>query len=126
MLSSTVSYILNKTLGSYILTTRTHSRINHDNVVLVVVMKIFHELTHLAQGVPLGVISKYPTPVHVVDIIPHGLQGDASPAVVLNHFCRLVDIPVAIFAVLELCTLAHIGLSIGRQVDIHQKSNSSA
>lgn len=65
-------------------------------------MKMVHKFTHLAQGVPLGVIGKYPPSVHVVDIIPHGLQGDASPAVVLNHFGRLIDIPVAVFAVLEL------------------------
>jgi len=88
--------------GKQILTASTNSRVNHDNVVLVVVVEIVYQFTHLLQWISRWVIGKHPSPVHVVDIVPHGFQGDAGLAVVVNNFSTLVDISVAVFAVVEL------------------------
>jgi len=70
--------------------------------VLAVVMEVVHQFAHLLQRISGWIIGEHPSPVHVVDIVPHGLQGDSSPAVVVNNFSSLVDISVAVFAVVEL------------------------
>ena len=51
---------------------------------------------------PLGVKSEGSPPIHVIDIRPHGFQGDICPAVVLDDLSNVKDILVAVSAVVEL------------------------
>lgn len=89
-------------MTTHALTAHTYGRIDHDDVVLVVVMQIVHKFTHLVQRISHWVKSKHPSLVHVVDVIPHRLQGNACLTVVVDHLGHLIDIPVAISAIVEL------------------------
>lgn len=58
---------------THVLTARTDGRIDHDDVVLVVVMKIVHKFTHLWQRISRWIKTKHPSLVHVIYVIPHRL-----------------------------------------------------
>ena len=83
-------------------TADAHRWIDHDNVVLIVIVEVIHDRTHVVEGVPLVIEREHPSSAHVVNIRPHGLQRDFSLAVVVHHLCDLEDIPVPIAAVVIL------------------------
>lgn len=70
--------------------------VDHDDVVLVVCVQVVNELTHHGQGETVWVDGKDAAAVHVVNVRPHGLQGNARQAVVLNNFGDVVGILVSI------------------------------
>lgn len=70
--------------------------------MLIMLMQIGHELARFIYGESLLIESKDLSAVHVVDIGPHGLQWNLGLAIVVDHLGNLVDIPVAIFALMEL------------------------
>lgn len=90
--------------GRHSLTTVADSRVNHDNVMLMVAMKDIHQITHLVQGESLGVQSEDTATIHVVNVGPHGLQRNPGAAVVGHSFGNIIDIAVSISAVVELGT----------------------
>jgi hypothetical protein len=68
----------------------------------MVLVEMMHQLPHLTQWKALGVQGENTTPVHIVDICPHGLQRDMSMAIVVNGLGDFVDILVSISAIVEL------------------------
>lgn len=84
------------------LTRCANGGIDHDNIMLVVLMQVGHKLANSFYGKPLLVESKDLSTVHVIDIGPHRLQWDLGLAIVVNHLGNLIDITVAVFALMEL------------------------
>lgn len=84
------------------LTTDTDSRIHHDDVVLMVSVKIVHQLAHLLERETIRIQSKHTSCVHVVNVCPHGLQRNVSVSVIVHHFGDFIDITIAISTVVEL------------------------
>jgi len=66
----------------------SHPWVNHNNVVLSVVMQVVHDILHPSQWIALGIKGKYLTQVHVVNIGPHCLEWDIGLAKVRNDFCQ--------------------------------------
>ena len=70
--------------------------------MLVVVMEVPDQLTHLFQGEAVWVKRENSPSVHVVDVCPHSLQGDACLAIVIDYLRNLIDITVAVSALMQL------------------------
>lgn len=70
------------------------------------VMKMVYQLAHLMQREPLWIKGERPPFVHVIDICPHGFQGDIGLAIVVNHLGNVINIPITISAIVELLLLA--------------------
>lgn len=85
-----------------LLTAHAHSRVDHDNVMLIVIVEVGYQLPHLFERESLRIKGKHPPLVHVVDICPHRLQRDLCLAVVVDHFGEFIDIAVSITALVEL------------------------
>jgi hypothetical protein len=85
-----------------VLTAHADGGVNHDDVVLVVVVEIFHQLTHLLKRESLRIKGEHPTSVHVVYVGPHGLQWDLRLRVVVDNLSDLKDIAITISALVEL------------------------
>lgn len=92
-----------------------HSRVNHDDVVLVVGVQVGDEGAHLVDGVALWVEGEDAATVHVVDVSPHGLEGDAGLGVVVDDLGDLKGILVAVATV--VVTQTPVGLHGGRTGD---------
>ena len=65
-------------------------------------MQIAHKFTHFMKRESLGVKSEGSPPIHVIDICPHGFQGNICLAVILNDLSKVEDILVAVSAIVEL------------------------
>jgi hypothetical protein len=65
-------------------------------------MEICHQLTHLLKRESLRVKCEHPTSVHVVNVGPHGLQGNLRLGVVVDNLGNLEDITIAVSALVEL------------------------
>ena len=98
----------------YVLTAITNCRVHHNNVVLVMLVQVIHQLAHLLQRESLRIQSEHPATIHVVDISPHGLQWNVGMAVVVDNLGDIVDILVSVAAVVELRT--KVSLSTNRNV----------
>jgi hypothetical protein len=73
-----------------------HSRVNHDDVVLVISMEVVNKFAHHGQGESLRVDGEDSSKVHVIDIRPHGLKGNVGQAVVLDNFGNIEGILVSV------------------------------
>jgi len=51
-------------------------RVNHENVVLAMLVEVVDNLTDFVKRESLRVKSEDPAVVHVIDISPHSLQGN--------------------------------------------------
>lgn len=76
-----------------------HGRVNHDDVVLVVGVQVGDEGAHLVERVALRVEGEDAATVHVVNVGPHGLEGDAGLGVVVDDLGDLKGVLVAVAAV---------------------------
>lgn len=103
-----------------LLTALANSWIHHDYILLVVIVEIVHKLSHLIERKPArkmstaeqienfvhfqvpGVQCKHFSPIHVINIGPHGLQGNPSLAVIVDNLSHIEDIAVAISTLVEL------------------------
>ena len=54
-------------------TADTDSWVHHNDVVLMVSVKIVHQLAHLLERETIRIQSKHTSRVHVVNVCPHGL-----------------------------------------------------
>jgi hypothetical protein len=79
-----------------------NSRINHDDILLVMLMQVRNQFPHLVNGEPLRVESEHFPATHVVDISPHSLKRDTSTTIVVDSLGDVEDILVAIATVVEL------------------------
>lgn len=70
-IASTSDLPLKKLISS--LTADTNSWVHHDDVMLVVFVKIAHQLTHLLEREALRIQREHTSGIHVVNICPHGL-----------------------------------------------------
>lgn len=86
----------------YVLTTITNCRVNHNNVVLVMLVQVIHQLAHFLQWEALRIQSEHPATIHVVDISPHSLQWNVGMAVIVDNLGNIIDILVSVAAVVEL------------------------
>lgn len=75
--------------------------VNHDDVVLVVLVKMRDERTELLHGVALWVGGEDEATVHIVDIGPHSLEGNAGLTVIVDDFGDLESILVTVSALME-------------------------
>lgn len=75
--------------------------VDHDDVVLVICVQVVNELTHHGHGETVWVDGKDAAAVHVINVRPHGLEGNAGQAVVLNNFGDVVGVLVSISALVE-------------------------
>ena len=88
--------------------------INHDDVVLVVLVERVDKLAHGGEGETLGVKREGHSAVHVVDVGPHGLERDTGLAVVVDNLSHLEGIAVTIAAVVKAETpVGHHGRESG-------------
>ena len=77
------------------------SRINHDNVMLISRVKSVHKVFDQLWWEPFGIKREDAPTVHVVDIRPDSLQWDIVDGVVGGDSGHLVDILVAVPALVE-------------------------
>ncbi len=75
-----------------------HSRVDHDDVVLVSGVDGVHQVFIQISWVPLRIDGEDAAAVHVVDVRPDRFEGDVVGGVVGDDSSNLVDIPVAVFA----------------------------
>lgn len=93
---------------------RRHGRIDHDNVLLVVLMEVADQLSHGRERETLRIQGKDPSAVHVVNIGPHRLKGNAGLAVVVDNLGNLEGILIAVAALVEAKTpVGHHGRDLG-------------
>lgn len=72
------------------------------DLLLLVLVKIIHELSHLLDGKPLRIEGEYGSSIHVVDVGPHRLKRYTSFAVVIDNFCYLKHISISVSTLVEL------------------------
>lgn len=65
-------------------------------------VQVVHELAHLLKGKTLRIQSEHPTAIHVVNVCPHGLQGNVSMAVVVDNLGNIINIAISVAAIMEL------------------------
>jgi hypothetical protein len=70
--------------------------VNHHNVLLVVLVQVVDNAAHLVKREALGVKSENPTVVHVVDVGPHGLEGNGGGAVVGDNLSNVDPVTVSV------------------------------
>mmetsp|Transcript_88249 Transcript_88249/g.172589 ORF Transcript_88249/g.172589 Transcript_88249/m.172589 type:complete len:233 (-) Transcript_88249:520-1218(-) len=78
-----------------------NSRINNWDKVLTIGVQLAHERRHLCLREVHTVESEVLVVLHVVDVHPLSVQGNASSRVSRNHFLHLIDACVPVLAVVE-------------------------
>lgn len=78
--------------------------------MLVMIVEIVDQFPHPLKGIPFLVEREYGPLVHIVDIGPHGFQGNARFAVVSHHFSNLIHVLVAVFALVVLAIVSYSAL----------------
>lgn len=86
----------------YAHTNGTDSRIDHDNIVLIFLMKMIYKLSHRLNGIPFGVQRERPPSVHVVNVGPHSLQRDPGTTVVINYLSHFEYVLITVSALVKL------------------------
>jgi hypothetical protein len=69
-------YLPNVLLDTFVVNiviTSPNSRVNHDDVLLLVCVQMINHLADKLKRIPLGVESEKTTKLHVVDVVPHDL-----------------------------------------------------
>lgn len=79
-----------------------NSRINHDDILLVMLMQVRNQFPHLVNGKPFRIEGEHLPAIHVVDISPHSLKRDTSTTIVVDSLSDIKNILVAIATVVEL------------------------
>ncbi|KAL2278986.1 hypothetical protein FJTKL_14124 [Diaporthe vaccinii] len=72
--------------------------LTHHNVMLVILVQLLDKLLHQVKREPLRVEGEDPAELHVIDVGPHGLQGDGGLAVVVDDLGDVVDVLIAVAA----------------------------
>ena len=82
----------------------TSCRVNHDNIVLVVVVEVGHKGAELLTRVALRVGGEDEATVHVIDISPHRLKWNVGLAVVIHYLSHSEGVRIAVTALVEAKT----------------------
>jgi hypothetical protein len=80
------------------------TRVDNDNVLLSIGVKLLHERPHFVLVVADGVEGEILVGIHVVDVVPDGVQGDVRLLVILHHELEVVDRVIAPLALMKSCT----------------------
>lgn len=80
-----------------------HTRVKDENVMLATLVKLLDELLELVFRVVDGVGGEVQVALHVVDVIPHGVQRNVSLLVVLHNVSQVLHILVSPSALMEPC-----------------------
>ena len=79
-----------------------NGRVNHDNVMLVVVVEMANQLSHLLNRETLRIEGENIAAPHVIDICPHRFERDSSNRIVVYDLRNVENIPVSVTALMEL------------------------
>ena len=64
-------------------------------------MQVINHLAHLIQSKAIRIQRQRPPIIHVIDIRPHCLERDIRRTIIRDHACDLIDILVAVAALME-------------------------
>jgi hypothetical protein len=80
------------------------TRVENQDILLPIDVELLHKSAHFIFVVADGIESEILVSVHVVDVIPHGIQGDVCLLVVLHHRLELIYSVVTPPALVETYT----------------------
>ena len=80
------------------------TRVENQDILLPIDVELLHKIAHFIFVVADGIESEILVSVHVVDVIPHGIQGDVCLLVILHHRLELIHSVVTPPALVEAYT----------------------
>jgi hypothetical protein len=78
-----------------------NSRVDHDHVVLVVLVQVVDDIPHSVERETVRIEGHDVSVVHVVDVSPHSLQRNAGGRVVGDNLSNGVEISVSVSALVQ-------------------------
>jgi hypothetical protein len=80
---------------------KCYRRINHNDVMLVVVVQIVNNIAHPRKWKSVGIQGHYIALVHVIDVGPHRLERNSRGRVVRHDLCNSVEIAISVTTLVQ-------------------------